>query len=65
MWVYSGVGQVMVWVVGMAAWWVTATWVVARWVASVVVGGFCCDSGGCAIVVNGDDMEEIIYYFNV
>ena len=49
MWVYSGVGQVMVWVVGMAAWWVTATWVVARWVMPVVVGGCCCDSGGCAI----------------
>ena len=36
MWVYfgvgSGVGQVTVWVVGMAAWWVVASWVMGSWV---------------------------------
>ena len=38
MWVYSGVGsgvgQVTMWVVGMAAWWVAVSWVVARWVTA-------------------------------
>ena len=42
--------------VGLYRWWL---------VDVVTIGGHCCDSGGCAIVVNGDDMEEIIYYFNV
>ena len=36
-------------------------------VAAMVVGGYCCDSGGCAIVVVGvgNEREKIIYYFNV
>ena len=37
------------------------------WLANVVaIGGRCYGSGGCAIVVvDGDDREEIIYYFNM
>ena len=27
----------------------------------MVVGGYCCGSGGCAVVVDGDNREEIIY----
>ena len=43
--------------VGLCRWWL---------VGVVAVGGRCCDSGGCAIVVvDGDYKEEIIYYFNV
>ena len=36
-------------------------------VVAMVVGGYCCGSGGCAIVVVGvgNEREEIIYYFNV
>ena len=35
-------------------------------VSVVAVGGHCCGSGGCAVVVvDGDDREEIIYNFNV
>ena len=49
MWVYfgvgSGVGRVMVWVVGMAAWWVAASWVVGSWVtASWVMARWVTDS---------------------
>ena len=43
--------------VGLCRWWL---------VGVVAVGGRCCGSGGCAIVVvDGDYKEEIIYYFNV
>ena len=43
--------------VGLCRWWL---------VGVVAVGGRCCGSGECAIVVvDGDYMEEIIYYFNV
>ena len=38
-------------------------------VVAVVVGGCYCGSGGYAVVVvdavDGDEREEIIYYFNV
>ena len=43
--------------VGLCRWWL---------VGVVAVGGRCCGSGGCAIVVvDGGYREEIIYYFNV
>ena len=43
--------------VGLCQWWLAGV---------VAVGSRCCSSGGCAIVVaDGDDREEIIYYFNV
>ena len=42
--------------VGLCQWWL---------VGVVAVGGHCCSNGGCAIVVDGDDREKIIYYFNV
>ena len=42
--------------VGLCRWWL---------VGVVAVGGHCCSNGGCAIVVDGDDREKIIYYFNV
>ena len=36
-------------------------------VATVVVGGRCCDNDGCAVVIvdNDNDRGELIYYFNV
>ena len=41
-----------------------------RWlvgvVGAVVVDGCFCGNGGCAVVVvDGDERENIIYYFNV
>ena len=42
--------------VGLCRWWL---------VGVVAVAGRCCDNGGCVIVVvDGNDREEIIYYFN-
>ena len=38
-------------------------------VAVAVVSGYCCGSGGCAVVVidvvDCDEREDIIYYFNM
>ena len=46
--------------VGLCRWWLVGV------VAAVVVSGYCCGNGGCAIVfVDGDERKEIIYYFNV
>ena len=42
--------------VGLCQWWL---------VGVIAVGGHCCSNGGCAIVVDVDDREKIIYYFNV